>query len=243
MDSNASVQQRKRRRPALACEQCRRRKIKCDRETPCDQCTRSKSELCTYIPDERHNAHSGTRRASLGRSLASRSASPPMGSNSPSHTEILPVNGMFDSRANQASSTRNSMKSKEVHTRGQGLDATSGLEQRLNDRMKLLEQKILDVGNLRSGESTAVSSWKRSARPSPTPPMRGIFSKTRLFGQSHWMNSAQQVRGFPIIVFKLNSATRKMLEGAIGALPLYIEAAILVFECIEDATCSPKITN
>ncbi|KAK3298359.1 uncharacterized protein B0H64DRAFT_73345 [Chaetomium fimeti] len=42
---------KKRRRPALACEQCRRRKIKCDRTTPCGPCRRSSLESCTYRPE------------------------------------------------------------------------------------------------------------------------------------------------------------------------------------------------
>ncbi|OHE91924.1 fungal specific transcription factor [Colletotrichum orchidophilum] len=40
--------QKKRRRPALACEQCRRRKVRCDRNLPCNTCIRSKHALCTY---------------------------------------------------------------------------------------------------------------------------------------------------------------------------------------------------
>ncbi|TIC99671.1 Transcription factor yanR [Colletotrichum higginsianum] len=39
---------KKRRRPALACEQCRRRKVRCDRNLPCSTCVRSKHALCTY---------------------------------------------------------------------------------------------------------------------------------------------------------------------------------------------------
>lgn len=49
----SNVPQRKRRRPALACERCRQRKIKCDRSMPCDQCVRTDSEPCTYVPDDR----------------------------------------------------------------------------------------------------------------------------------------------------------------------------------------------
>ncbi|KAK3332998.1 hypothetical protein B0T19DRAFT_458077 [Cercophora scortea] len=41
----------KRRRPALACEQCRRRKIKCDRATPCGPCQRSQLDVCTFRPE------------------------------------------------------------------------------------------------------------------------------------------------------------------------------------------------
>ena len=66
---------RKKRRPALACEQCRRRKIKyahqplppsdlpgadhllrqcrCDRLNPCQQCLKANTHDCLYIPDDR----------------------------------------------------------------------------------------------------------------------------------------------------------------------------------------------
>lgn len=41
----------RRRRPALACEACRARKIKCDRNTPCNKCIRGKrARTCTYVP-------------------------------------------------------------------------------------------------------------------------------------------------------------------------------------------------
>ncbi|PLB50333.1 hypothetical protein P170DRAFT_508533 [Aspergillus steynii IBT 23096] len=41
---------KKRRRPALACLECRRRKVKCDRTTPCGQCTAHRSS-CRYVGD------------------------------------------------------------------------------------------------------------------------------------------------------------------------------------------------
>jgi hypothetical protein len=44
---------RKRRRPALACAPCRLRKVKCDRNSPCEQCAQRNSDLCTYIEDDR----------------------------------------------------------------------------------------------------------------------------------------------------------------------------------------------
>jgi len=43
---------RKRRRPALACAQCRHRKVKCDRNSPCGQCTQRKLDSCTYIDND-----------------------------------------------------------------------------------------------------------------------------------------------------------------------------------------------
>src|ERR1700712_995428 len=40
-------QSRKRRRQAIVCTECRRRKIACDRNSPCTQCIQSNS-ACTY---------------------------------------------------------------------------------------------------------------------------------------------------------------------------------------------------
>jgi hypothetical protein len=38
----------RRKRPALSCLQCRRRKVKCDQKKPCSQCQRSKGVVCAY---------------------------------------------------------------------------------------------------------------------------------------------------------------------------------------------------
>lgn len=42
---------RKRRRPTLACHECRRRKVRCDRKNPCTQCTHHGLEGCSYDGD------------------------------------------------------------------------------------------------------------------------------------------------------------------------------------------------
>jgi hypothetical protein len=43
---------RKRRRPALSCVQCRRRKVKCDRQLPCTQCSQYNNTTCVYDDPE-----------------------------------------------------------------------------------------------------------------------------------------------------------------------------------------------
>lgn len=46
---NSPLPVRKRRRPAYACTECRRRKVRCDRAMPCGQCTAQKTaSLCAY---------------------------------------------------------------------------------------------------------------------------------------------------------------------------------------------------
>lgn len=36
------------RRPALSCVECRMRKVKCNRQKPCEACIKTKSKTCTY---------------------------------------------------------------------------------------------------------------------------------------------------------------------------------------------------
>lgn len=42
----------KRRRPALACTRCRKRKIRCDHKTPCNNCTKSNIISCQYLESQ-----------------------------------------------------------------------------------------------------------------------------------------------------------------------------------------------
>jgi hypothetical protein len=44
---------RKKRRPALACNQCRSRKIKCDRNSPCQPCLKANINDCQYVYENR----------------------------------------------------------------------------------------------------------------------------------------------------------------------------------------------
>lgn len=61
-------QSRRRRRPARSCIECRRRKIKCDRNDPCAHCVSARSQ-CTYnvyrdAPTVRNQAQRGSSRPS-----------------------------------------------------------------------------------------------------------------------------------------------------------------------------------
>ncbi|KAL3462228.1 hypothetical protein BJX64DRAFT_277308 [Aspergillus heterothallicus] len=52
MSSSGSAPERRRRRPAVSCTLCRRRKIRCNRESPCSNCVKSKTEPCVYDNNE-----------------------------------------------------------------------------------------------------------------------------------------------------------------------------------------------
>ncbi|KAG8892766.1 hypothetical protein FRB99_002457 [Tulasnella sp. 403] len=53
VDENGQPLKKKRRRQALSCTECKRRKIKCDRQNPCSPCTRrGEADRCRWITQE-----------------------------------------------------------------------------------------------------------------------------------------------------------------------------------------------
>lgn len=53
--------EKRRRRPPLACIACRRRKVRCDRKLPCQNCVRARrAASCSYVSDERIEPREGT---------------------------------------------------------------------------------------------------------------------------------------------------------------------------------------
>lgn len=53
--------EKRRRRPPLACIACRRRKVRCDRKLPCQNCVRARrATSCTYVSDDRIEPREGT---------------------------------------------------------------------------------------------------------------------------------------------------------------------------------------
>ncbi|KAF6814089.1 C6 zinc finger domain-containing protein [Colletotrichum plurivorum] len=59
--SGARMSRRRRERPIVVCQECHRRKLKCNKQQPCDRCSKHSPPLkCTYAPDvdRRHRAPS-----------------------------------------------------------------------------------------------------------------------------------------------------------------------------------------
>ncbi|PGH00032.1 hypothetical protein GX51_06031 [Blastomyces parvus] len=201
---------RKRRRPALACDQCRRRKIKCDQKVPCDQCRRSKSlsiHTCTYT--HAHTPAGSSSFASSTRCYDSPQPQRPSATQAPP-APIVPISqisrpGTFPSYPSPSTANASDLS---IHADDQRSDVTRSTRnvaqdlqsaatiQALADRVRLLERKL--------AQSTRTSSVATSSSPggrvlealedreASHAPVRGTFSKTRFFGQSHWMNCAKE---------------------------------------------------
>lgn len=215
MSESTAPPPRKRRRPALSCVQCRRRKIKCDRNDPCTQCTQSKGSNCTYKDGypwpTTSEAHAAEGVASLAPFL-----SPESHDNLSSYrvaSSVSPDRSAIDSNGRSQGSNSRTVplfngthsNSTTLYSPSDGSPAEPQPEQNvqlLADRVSKLEQNLNTVspGNLDPrwtsfSEIDNQTFFGQSARVT-VPELRGSVSKTRLYGQSHWMTSFGYVSNY-----------------------------------------------
>ncbi|KAE8403235.1 hypothetical protein BDV37DRAFT_272325 [Aspergillus pseudonomiae] len=127
----------RRRRPALSCTVCRRRKLKCDRALPCSQCVKSKTpDLCAYSgpapgqPLETRPIRTASDRANV-----------PSNHTSPGHGGLY----VFDSRHQSTHRiTKPKGRPEEV--------------QELRHRVQVLESALSRVGSIQTPDSSACES-------------------------------------------------------------------------------------
>ncbi|KAK3309843.1 uncharacterized protein B0T15DRAFT_386897 [Chaetomium strumarium] len=164
---------RKRRRPALACEQCRRRKVKCDRANPCGPCQRSSLEVCTYRPERARTVEK-----------INNGGPPPHGSRD------------LDRETSISDWQRQLTADVPRPTASMLLPASSGIPQ-LPDGLRPRSSAISDAssadlrmppqGRVRLG-GTGASTTDSDRRSTP---VCGSFLKSRFYGPSHWLNSSE----------------------------------------------------
>jgi hypothetical protein len=167
---------RKRRRPALSCEQCRRRKIKCDRTYPCGQCSQSKTASCSYSPDTvrrlRHVHETSIVPAPSSLELPNRTREATRDSSTHVSSTGVSPHAISNSDATLSSSwTSPSVPAID--------DETSN--------PKTLLHRIKELVNTDLQEYFPISdSFPQNITGNG---LRGTISKTRFFGPSHWMHS------------------------------------------------------
>jgi Fungal Zn(2)-Cys(6) binuclear cluster domain len=176
---------RKRRRPALSCEQCRKRKIKCDRNYPCTQCLQSKTAECSYSADSPVRATGHVSTSTGFSSIQNGISMPNRARNAPSAPSSTKLSSDGTSPTAMASSGSTQISSWGSPTAEAHMDETSS-PKALVDRVQKLESIFLADNGNRSMESNIFFPKLESSRELR---LRGTYSKTRFFGQSHWMYS------------------------------------------------------
>jgi hypothetical protein len=215
-----TVPVKKRRRPALACEECRRRKVRCDRTIPCSNCVRSKTVSCTYSP--LHPPPSISRRANREGQFSPPYSTSASGSEVSSGTQAItepPVLELAAPLESCASTPPLRPTAPPFFSRPSAVDVNSPVQERdsetsiiesLTGRIHQLEGQLVQAQLLHQRRQqhdedvlrylAEAPSGRHDRETLPTE-SKGVLSKTRFFGQSHWMNHADFVSLFFFFFF------------------------------------------
>lgn len=162
---------KKRRRPALACVQCRRRKIRCDQQKPCNNCTKSRITDCTF--PETHQPGSLERSDSLRRETPTLAPRTP---NSTANHSPHPVSVVAPSTTNSVNNLTNRERQDDSNV--------NALLARISD----LEQTVSKL----SGTSGSHNSDPVNAKQSGSVTKDG-HTGLRFNNQSAWVNHTSLV--------------------------------------------------
>ncbi|KPM34000.1 hypothetical protein AK830_g12575 [Neonectria ditissima] len=164
---------RRRRRPARSCEQCRRRKIRCDQDQPCAGCVRARAPMqCTYRDGSPGRAPSKAREEAM----------------------------LEDDSASGTASEASHLGGRAT---GQGLvvgyprDRAAALEKKRDAlAVAVSEREALPSTQAQRTSPLVISSSSSSSSIPPLMPrLRNVPEKTKLFGQTHWLHTAEK---FPV---------------------------------------------
>jgi hypothetical protein len=200
LSRSAMQNPRKRRRPPRSCDECRRRKVKCDRKEPCIRCIISKAS-CIY-------------------SAVFAAAAVPQNSSHPSSflqdlvsaplfvPEIRPSIDHRIARETEPTTSMTAVSSQQgdsYEVRGKGLlTPSSGLAPIEQSEAAQLEHRVRNIERLLSVDSQqrliecdgcqdSEESISGNGRLRLQQERRIILNKSRLYGDSHWTNGAHEV--------------------------------------------------
>lgn len=180
-DASHASSEKRRRRPPLACIDCRRRKgpvelpfmpsssltahlqlVRCDRKMPCQNCMRARrATTCAYVPDDRTEPRDGTHAFHDG--INGRSA------------DKDDVISMPFPTLRPTSSTRS--------TSGADADPSPAA---LAERIRQLEQRLARVKGVSRPSSQASNRPETAVKDASSAPV--MMAKNRYFGSSHWLH-------------------------------------------------------
>ncbi|KAL7621971.1 hypothetical protein AAE478_007472 [Parahypoxylon ruwenzoriense] len=211
-------QPRRRRRPALSCLECRRRKIKCDRNDPCAHCVSAKSQCAYRIYGDEPVAREQQQPLSRpGSPQLSRSTRSVFGLSPLDQARQANSNGPVPESGNHApwpSVAAIAAAAAVVGQNGQGnpgRDAArspylvQGAEPNLQDLLQRI-QKLEETSKPRLNPIRGLSETGRHilARQTGLQDSEVILNKTRILRWSHWLGTVQE---FETIVACCTEAT------------------------------------
>ncbi len=187
---------RKRRRPALSCTECRRRKVRCDQKIPCTQCTKSKHAECKFDPDATPKARESAN-PTTSKLLPNETFDSPMTRGTNSLNPQVAATLVSDIRyptvnvSNEVAQL-NDYPAPEQQVFPLSASRSNPQEQQnvqeLKDRVRQLETMVSCIINPDQG-----SAESNSDATNVFPRLKGSTHKARFFTMSHWMNTKKEV--------------------------------------------------
>ncbi|KAL4956445.1 hypothetical protein BDW69DRAFT_181561 [Aspergillus filifer] len=178
---------KKRRRPKVSCVSCRRRKIRCNREKPCNNCVRFRTTACDYEdaePPRPRSRHYPTPE-SQGSHSGAGTFSQPVSFLTATSSDIFNITGDRSALDNEARRLKRRIQQLEV----QLVDANLRPVQESYEDVKILTTDSRVSGPLHLHYRKDEFDNELIAN--------GLTMKGRTFGQSHWAVSiAEELRDF-----------------------------------------------
>lgn len=205
-----------------SCIPCRKRKIRCDKQLPCSNCTKSRNATCLYKDDPRTQRKRGTfgetvqtlggSGAVVGNPRAAASSSPeprPPGATrataAATNTTTLDANTVSTISGTYGNSSCDLPHSSETYVKPLGKPvsaqpASTG-ESSVNTPVSTLtKNSLVETKTLNFAGKFYFHSEHRHDRQSKSV-TRSVSHKTRFFGQSHWVTFMGLVRTAFFFIF------------------------------------------
>ncbi|RAK70945.1 uncharacterized protein BO72DRAFT_473633 [Aspergillus fijiensis CBS 313.89] len=175
------AQPRQRRRPALACRECRRRKIKCDHKTPCAQCRRygtSSLHLILMRVHHHHPPHPPTTTTTTT-------------TNAPREALQLPGQHFFriGASASLSAAAPAVPPAPDAHARSASSSTDGPTLHELVHRTRLTNSATLPIPS-----GSGIGSSRSHPSPAGTQEWQSVLNKTRDWGRSRWMGAADEIK-------------------------------------------------
>ncbi|KAH6627923.1 hypothetical protein F5144DRAFT_577288 [Chaetomium tenue] len=201
---------RRRRRPALSCQECRRRKIRCDHNNPCANCIRHKTK-CSYSPFTYYEP-GPTASVRSGESSGTRSTRPTSASPPPAAVRLAPPTPLSGAQslgqtANITPVAQDASFLVPVQSNPQDAElplSNQGGEQRSNQKEPSFNDVLNRIEKLESSLTARKPTWTENPpalnglgapnteRRQQTQEWQSVLNKPRDWGRSRWVGDTTE---------------------------------------------------
>lgn len=179
-------QPKRRRRPALACVQCRGRKVRCDRTSPCNNCLKYPGSECTYSSAVPGSANT------LSNDRSSEVVVNGSRVNDPQHHIPTGTSSSVEEAGDASLRGSTATASARQHLVPEHSSPSPSVSSLLR-RIKQLECQLEERDSAHGSRDDISHNSAQPGKSDDVLPPRAMCHKTRVFGQSHWMSGFELV--------------------------------------------------